>query len=68
MLQYFIGGTCELPPCVNTKENTSIMIHVVPTGTYPVYTYANQIGFGLQTFEAQCLHIPRNNPNTEIQY
>ena len=58
-LKYFIGGTCELPPywiipgfsCVNTKENT-LMIHVVPNGTYPVYKYANQIGFGLQIFRA----------------
>ena len=49
--------TRELPPywiipgfnCVNTKENT-LMIHVVPTGTYPGYIYADQIGFGLQTF------------------
>ena len=47
-LQYFIGGTCELSPywiipgsnCVNTKENT-FKIHVVPTGTYPIYKYAN---------------------------
>ena len=46
--------TRELPPCwiipgfdcVNTKENT-LMVHVVPTGTY---IYADQIGFGLQTF------------------
>ena len=58
-LQYFIGGTCELPPywiisifnCVNTNENT-LMIHVVPTGTYPGYKYANQIRFFLQTFRA----------------
>ena len=58
-LQYFIGGTRELPPywiipgfnCVNTKENT-LMIHVVLTGTYPVYIYADQIAFGLQTFGA----------------
>ena len=59
-LQYIVlhtRGTHELPPywifprfnCVNTKENTS-MIHVVPTGTYPVYIYTNQTGFGLQTF------------------
>ena len=59
MLQYFIGGTRELPlcwiipgfNCVNTKENT-LMIHVVPTGTYPAYKYGIQIGFGLQTFGA----------------
>ena len=56
-LQYFIGDTCELPSywiiprfnCVNTKENT---LNVVSTGTYPVYKYANQIGFGPQTFGA----------------
>ena len=52
---------------MNTKENT-LMIHVVPTGTYPVYIYADQIGFGVQIFGAYCLHIPHNNPNTEIQY
>ena len=68
MLQYFIGGTCELPlywiiPGVNTKEST-LMIHAVPTGIYPVYKYANHIGFGLQTFGALYLHIPHNNPNT----
>ena len=48
VLRYFIGGTCELPPywiiarfnCVNTKEN-ALMIHVVPTGIYPVYKYEN---------------------------
>ena len=58
-LQCFIGGIRELPPywiipgfnCVNTKENTS-MIHVVSTGTYPVYIHANQTGIGLQTFRA----------------
>ena len=58
-LQYFKGGTCELPPyliipgfnCVNAKEN-SLMIHVVPTETYPVYKYASYIGFGMQTFGA----------------
>ena len=58
-LQYFKGGTCEIPPywiipgfnCVNTKEN-ALMIHVVPTGTYPVSICANQIGFGLRTFGA----------------
>ena len=58
-LQYFIGGTRALPPywiipgfkCVNTKEN-SLMIHVVPTGTNPVYIYANQIGFSMQNFVA----------------
>ena len=59
MLQYFIGGTYELPPywiipgfnSVNTKENT-LMINVVPTETYLVYKHVYQIGFGLQTFEA----------------
>ena len=78
-LHYFIGGTCELSlywiipgsNCVNTKETTK-EIHVVPTGTYPVYKYANQIGFGLQTFGAYCLHIPKTIPihklNTVIKY
>ena len=58
-MKYFTVGTCELLPywiipgfnCVNTKENT-LKIHVVPNGTYPVYKYANQIGFGIQTFGA----------------
>ena len=44
-LQYFIGGTHELPPywiipgfnCVNTKENT-LIIHAISTGTYPVHS------------------------------
>ena len=57
--QALIGSTRELPPywiipgfnCVNTKENT-LMIHVVPTGTYPFYIYADQFRFGLQTFGA----------------
>ena len=65
--QYFIGSTCELSPywiipgfnCVNTKENT-LMIHVVPAGTFPIYIYANQIGLGLQTFGAYWM--PSHSP------
>ena len=51
---------------MNAKENT-LIIHVVPTGTYLVYRYADQIGFGLQTFGGRFLNIPHNNPNTKIQ-
>ena len=49
-MSYLLSGLFQ-GLIVNTKENT-LMIHAVPTRTYPVYIYANQIGFGLQLFGA----------------
>ena len=55
---------------MNTKDNT-LMIHVVPSGTYPVYKYANQIGFGLQISEHNAftfaITIPTQKSNIVIK-
>ena len=34
------------------------MIHVVPTGTYPVYQYPNRIGFGKNFWSILPSHSP----------